>query len=611
MTGVPIKTVEYGSFETRTESSSVRGRKGASNELNSHDRASILSVKRMTWKYFFVASILLVGAILFISSKNRNLFSSAVISNSLAQTSSKTAATQSIHPTAKPTLSPRAKPTASPTAIPTIESKGSKSFNVTYTDFMAFPSVKRLLNKSGAVTDNDIWTHIPKRLEIKLDYDLVHGEIGEQAASGFVAFNLISMSRTSRVYDSSLFVIVSLDGRIEKVFNTFELQEKDTHFCAMKLRDPHTFLLGGDVNTSESGSTHLLKWKEGIFTTLENGTSTNCHDSQWSYSGDHIWQPGDKDKASLEMASATTGENIKKVCLSPFAQDINHAQLIGHDTQAVVSSRLTDALIKVDMEQEEIMWVGSGPAGQLELITLEGEILANGSSLFSGQHNAEYFGENEYMMFDNQYDTGNSSRMLIVHVDEVKKKMTERWSYSFHEFPWGYSPFYGDNDRLPTGNLLSSFWPIVKSGAKYEDVMYDCRASEIDRSSSKKAWDMKVYGKGECEDHICDSVGWRMYSVERFYETPLVHNATCDATNMIISFVAHNNFKQNNEALGSYNLTNAMGVPITSGAFNFSAHWRPAYISFPFNSIDLSHKGFILIVKNQWGDIKNSYLDCV
>uniref|UniRef100_A0A7S2HS18 Uncharacterized protein n=1 Tax=Octactis speculum TaxID=3111310 RepID=A0A7S2HS18_9STRA len=214
-------------------------------------------------------------------------------------------------------------------------------------------------------------------------------------------------------------------------------------------------------------------------------------------------------------------------------------------------------------------------------------------------------------MFDNQYGTGNSSRMLIVHVDEVNKKMTERWSYSFHEFPWGYSPFYGDNDRLPTGNLLSSFWPIVKSGSKYQDVMYDCRASEIDRSSSKKAWDMKVYGKGECEDHICDSLGWRMYSVERFYETPLVHNATCDATNMIISFVAHNNFKQNNEALGSYNLTNAMGVPITSGAFNFSAHWRPAYISFPFNSSDLSLKGFILIVMNQWGDIKNSYLDCV
>jgi len=560
----------------------------------SYGRASILNSKRMTWNLFLVASFVSVGVFLFTSRKESNtLNTSAVISSSLS--SSTTVAPKMHH------------------------------FNLSYKDFMAFESVQTFLNNSGAETESDILALLPERLEFNVDFDLVHGEIGEQAASGFVAFNLACTlgdrenNNAPRV-TASFFVIVSLYGTLVNVLPTMNLQEHGVHFCATKLRDPDTFLLGGNSHLTEEGFAYLLKWKEAAFIALENGTTTDCHDAQWSYSGENIWQPGGYQRASLEMRSAETGDKIRAVDLSPFARDINHAQLLQHDKQATVSSRFTNALIKVDMEQGEIIWVGSGPAGDLELVTLDGEVLPNGSSLFSGQHNAEYFGKNEYMIFDNQYDTmtgngtGNPSRLLVVHVDETKKRMTERWSFSFHEYPWGYSPAFGDNDRLPTGNLLASFWPKVKSGTNYEGVTYDCRVSEIDRSSSRIAWEVKIHGKYRnalCEEQFCGrdiDVGWRMYSVERFYETPLVHNARCDAKNMTISFVAHSSFKRNNEDPGSYSLTNMMGVPISSGIFNFSAHWRPAYVSFGFSSSALS---LILSVANEWGETKSTHLTCV
>lgn len=506
-----------------------------------------------------------------------------------------------------PTLSEEIIPEGSDFAIEEADARGN-SFVISYTDFMEFDSVVRLLARKGAVHRNDIIKYIPKKIKITTKPYLLHGEIGSQASEGLIAFNLVYADNFT--YGSSLLVIMRLDGTLEKVYDTYDLQGGNTHFCALKLRDPSTFLLGGDTNTSELGYQYMLDWKRGAFTKLANGTSANCHDIQWAYDGDNIWQPGNTSEGSLELKDATTGKEIKNINIAPFAKDINHIGLIGHDTQAILSSRLTDAIIKVDIEQEAIMWIGGGVAGHLELVNLNGEILPNGSSLFYGQHNAEYFGENEYMLFDNNYDQRNASRMLIVHVDEELKRMTEKWEYSFHDYPWGYSPEFGDNDRLPTGNLLGCFWPEQLSAKKFKDVTYEARIAEVDRASSMLAYDVKIYGNTICESERCQRTtkGWKLYSVERFYKRPLIWNVTCDTAANEIRFLTVNNFKQNNEYLGHYNLTDKSGLLLASGEFNFSAHWRAAEVVIE-NIKD--HDSVTVSVTNIWQDSKTVTASCI
>lgn len=487
---------------------------------------------------------------------------------------------------------------------------------VSYHDFLDFDSIQKILKEKDIhTTSSQVMNYVPRKIKIELNRDLVKGSIGPSAEDGHIAFNLIRMADHAVTYTSSLLVIMRLDGTLEKVYNTYNVGSGDTHFCGLKLRDPETFILGGDVATSELGQQYILDWKSGEFTKLGNGTLANCHDIQWAFEGDNIWQPGNHSEGTIELKDAQTGQKIKSIQMAPFAKDINHVGLIGHDTQAIASSRMTDAIIKVDVEQEEIMWIGGGVAGHLELVTINGETMANGSAMFSGQHNAEYFGEDEYMMFDNQYETGNASRMLVVHIDEIEKKMEEKWEFSFHEYPWGYSPYFGDNDRLPTGNLLSSFWPLYMSGEDHLDIMYEARAAEVVRETHELAWDMKVYGNNGCEKRVCErsnAEGWKMYSVERFYDSPQIYNETCDLSDMKVTFYTVNNFKQNNEYEGSYNITGPGVVGILSqGVFNFSAHWRQTEVTAILGKFDPDSSSKVkLFVTNQWGDHSLKTIKC-
>ena len=65
-----------------------------------------------------------------------------------------------------------------------------------------------------------------------------------------------------------------------------------------------------------------------------------------------------------------------------------------------------------------------GEYGDFELEDFDGTVHAAGASLWVGQHNLEYFGEDEYMMFDNAYDEKTykyiegSSRPMRLQLDE-------------------------------------------------------------------------------------------------------------------------------------------------------------------------------------------------
>ena len=75
-------------------------------------------------------------------------------------------------------------------------------------------------------------------------------------------------------------------------------------------------------------------------------------------------------------------------------------------------------------------------------------------------------------MFDNEYETGNVSRLLMVTYDPATSYDTTNDSdgdnrtaaYLSWEYPLSEnSPHFGDHDRLPTGNLLGCYWPVTRA----------------------------------------------------------------------------------------------------------------------------------------------------
>ena len=164
--------------------------------------------------------------------------------------------------------------------------------------------------------------------------------------------------------------------------------------------------------------------------------------------------------------------------------------------------------------------------------------------------------------------------------------------YKFND----YSSHFGDNDRLPTGNMLGCYWPYYQYDT---GDSYDERAVEITRPGGDTAWQLDVVGAPVTEAEYTRSKGdeWTFYSIERFYTAPLVYNLTCSVGTL--SFSTHNNFKQSNPSKAMYAVTSETGSSLGSGTFDFTPHWRETFVSVDAQGltgvVDVS-------VTNTWGD---------
>lgn len=492
---------------------------------------------------------------------------------------------------------------------------------LTFNDFLAEPNIVAWLSEIPGLdlehaSLGEVLRYVPLRVEINISAaKRIGGDVGKAAAGGFVAFDLVNLDGSGHSYSSSLLLILHYDtGKIARVYPTFA-QAPQTHYCGLKLKDPRTLLLAGDLGISENGPKYLFDWRNGTLRELSDGLSSNCHDVQWGYSGDSIWFPGTA--GVIIKASSIDGQIMQEIeLIGTDAADINHVDLIENDTMVIASSRLSDAIIKAKADTGEVNWIAGGPNGTMYMRDLAGRVYEPGTSaLFMGQHNAEYFGEQEYAMFDNSYESGNASRLLIVEIDETQNEVREVWDYSFAKYPWGYSPIFGDNDRLPTGNFLASFWPSVLSGEAYENIRYEAKIVEIERQSKAVVWSADFFGEldgcdsSECvRDRFC---GWKMYSVERFYEAPLVTEISCPEPG-VVSFTAFNNFKQNNRYPGAASVIDRTGVEIARQQFEWTPHWRPTNVVVVFDPGDPHSAGDLdLVVTNQFGDSTSVELECV
>ena len=125
--------------------------------------------------------------------------------------------------------------------------------------------------------------------------------------------------------------------------------------------------------------------------------------------------------------------------------DINHVQPIEDDAKIVISSRSTNAIYKVWASNMTKIWALGGDDGDFGIVGYTGDYYAPGSSYWVGQHNAEYVGDDEYAMFDNNYDRETrNSRLLVVEAADGAANASVVWEYDVGV----YSQMFGDNDRL-------------------------------------------------------------------------------------------------------------------------------------------------------------------
>jgi len=284
----------------------------------------------------------------------------------------------------------------------------------------------------------------------------------------------------------------------------------------------------------------------------------------------------------------------------------------------------------VNTQQAE--WIMGGDNSTMDMFDEDGRVVPAQSpesqNVFYGQHNAEYMGDDKYYLFNDgdniqgskdNIDTRveNSSSLMIIQLkyDETKAGTTEEftghvvWKYDLGV----YTQFYGDHDRLLTGNSLGTFWNSYRNGPGVQAQSYLLEVTE----SKEVAWSLKVYGNNTAKKDI-NSHGWLVYSSERFYEKPTISHVSCKefttpaGPSITMYFTVHNNFRQNNLYEGTYYLNNPSHEPPSGetevdykGTFNFVPYWQDTKLEATWESVGTCD-GTTITVENQWGQRANT-----
>ena len=473
---------------------------------------------------------------------------------------------------------------------------------------LAFGSVRSwLFNATGNASDSAT-DYLPRRLEVKYNAGrMAPGSVGPAAAGGYVAFGLYLPSYMAGdgavPVNASFLVVAKTNGSLVAVTPTSGLDglgsPRSTRVDAVKVYSPSHLLAASDEWGKEVGYPYLWNWRRSAYDAsgethlrrLDGDARYSSLDVQWAEDNASWWQPtGAADEpGAFAQFDATTGAVLRSYAV-PVCDGLNHAQLYDNDTRALLSCGGSNGVVAYDLANAAVLWVAGGANGTLPVYTLGGERRAPGEVVWAGQYNAEYWGADTITMFDNRCDAADgyankSSRLLVLR--ERDGVVTTEFEYELRaEFPYGYSPAFGDADLLPSTNLVASWWPNVLSPSR--DLLFDAQLLEVDRSR-EVAWQLSVYGAASdacavdgaaaCRQDI--DRGWKIYSVERFYDAPLVYNVSFvrdpGASSGTLEFLAHTAFKRGYKTHGRWALTGPQGA--AHGDFKFEAHWRAKHVT--------------------------------
>lgn len=510
--------------------------------------------------------------------------------------------------------------------------------------FLAFPAVVEWLeaqnisdpvNTSATVEGQGaLLYYLPARLTIEFDARAIAGSLGKAAAGGYVAFNLYNG------YAASWTIVMDMTGALQQISPAISSNSIGmSHFCALKNKDEETLLLVSSVNESASGAAFLWSWRTGDYKRIA-GTEKiwGTHDAQWAAHGlkEALWTlqashtlPVDHCgyNQNVTLVTVDTGEilhtlHIPGTSCDATAPDVNHAQILGDDSIALVSERNWNGIAKylLNFSHENggtLAWRLGGEQGMWPITSIDGAITYNETAtVWGNQHNPEFIDDDEICMFDCT-GLGNESRLLTVKVNETNQTARLTWEHRLGVL----SSVFGDCDPMPSGNLLASYWNSNYTNATGDGPYGQAVAGliEVVRANDGKnavAWHMRVYGDA-CPSNICNDnsvAGWHMYSVERFYDAPLLPSpgsamgepaCAYEDGQLVLHFTAYNSFKQNSKAPGTYSLTQtAPGLDqvVAEGAFAFEPFWRPTKVmGVPVKLADPSSREVRLEVMNERG----------
>ena len=501
-------------------------------------------------------------------------------------------------------------PAAGPGALRLGSSAGTSVATLTYGDFLELDGIKKFLGDEGlanASSYDELSDLVPREIVTRVTRDRAEGVVGVAASLGYVAFGLSRSSPRGGTTAAYVLVmdyrgaVVALSPTLGKVLRQKGWSDADERELykplAIKPYNSSALLVALSAKAGLKGPRALWHWRANTWTVLCDGRENDAHDAQWAYSGDALWQADGY--TVIKKYDAATGRELAEFA-EHRVEDPNHVQLIEEDSLAFVSSRSTNGIVKEDAATGDVVWVLGGEHGKFDIVDERGHNHTAGSNYFLGQHNAEYFGDDEYCLFDNQKGSAKSSRLLCLRLDEAEGVATVTFIYSLGS----KTPHFGDNDRLPTGNFLGLHWPDT---VDYDD-QFEVRVIEVENDGDV-AMEIKVAGDLCRNATGCyrDDYGWTSYSAERFYDAPLVYETTCGLH--AVSFKTVNNFKQNDLANGTY-AVRVNGDERKSGAFSFKPHWRPQDVTVDGLGTLAANDVVILRVANAWGDESSTTLDC-
>jgi len=482
---------------------------------------------------------------------------------------------------------------------------------------------------------------LPASIEIKMNTDLVDGELGVMARDGYVAFCLSAGQYRGNRINASYVVVSDIYGNIQNVrvgemyTVTGGTEEYSSRFEALKPYNTSTLILArkslGRVNsTTDLNDDVLVLWNwvtghETLLVSIEE--SIGSHDIQYQSTQNTIYTLGKTTadiiyeidietnqvtwewdwQTACESTPHISMENKAKYC-DNWVAHFNHIQLDGDTNQIYISARDLNAIIKVDRQSGKVVWQLGGPMNNFNLTSMNGTKGGRQSGLFYGQHNVEKK-DNVYIMFDNGVDIfknstfQHNSRYLTMTVDEKTMTASEEWSFSTGMM----SHTFGDADKLPSGNIIGCAWPnVVRQNA--EDLQYDAVIYEVTHKH-QIAWELLVrsHASARGEDYgnvVAEApAGWAFYSVERFYARPLLGSLDYDADSGVLTFEAWNTHRTADKTTASVTMTcTESGTTVMSKTFDFEEFWFTTKVHLTFDTDnDCPDEVHEVVVTNSWG----------
>ena len=464
---------------------------------------------------------------------------------------------------------------------------GPFSIDVTWEDFLTYPKVKAWVESKGVSTDEgsaELFQYVPRLMRVRGDPELImgggkKGPIGNVAMTGYTFWSMQYRNSSSK-YSSAYTMVIDMRGNIVSISPTMSHFPDTYHFIALKVydADPRYMIGGIDVEETQTGPAYLWNWAAGDdgkeFIPIMNGTTLGCHDIQLAKDRRSAWV--NADGRGFGLYDLKTGENLATYQFQ-VVWDVNHVQLIEEDTKAIVSSRATNAIVAVDLSSSEIEFVVGGDNGTFGIIDMFGRRHPPGISIWHGQHNVEYIGDDQYVLFDDgsavnhdgtiMYPVTNSSRLMIIQVNAEEERAQILWTYDLGT----KTPYYGDCDKMPSGNILGTHWV---EGAVTPELKYQARVIEIVKETKETAWEMLLFGDDNLKKNNSE-YGWSIYSADRVYPHPIVYDVTC--INGRLEFKVISSYKLHSSAIGYY-IVEQDGDKVSDQEFAFNPFWKPTFL---------------------------------